>query len=311
MTLSSDRVSLSAITEWMGSSLQTDGQVDWRPYMYLVPALAVYAVFLVYPFIDTFLLSFQEVQTLGGETKWVGLQNYRAILSDPIFWRASVNTLLFSVGMVFVPIVLGLLLAVTINTGLRGSTLFRSIIFIPVVVPIIVAGITFQWILGTEGILNAFLVELGLLAEPMRILNSTTWSLPGVLTMVIWKRVGYYMVIILAGLQSIPDDVYEAAKIMGKSRWEMFRNITIPLLKPALLVTAVIGVIDSIKAFAHVFVMTSGGPSHSSEILSTYFYKIAFRQYRFGEGAAYGFILFGITLVLAFVIIRLSGGSEI
>lgn len=285
--------------------------IDWTPYLYLLPALVLYAVVLVYPFVDTFILSFQRVTTLGGGREWVGLQNYEAILTDPIFWRAGFNTLVFSIGMVFVPLVLGLFLAILIDTGVSGTSTFRALIFVPVIVPLVVAGIVFGWILGANGLLNYVLVSVGLIQEPMRFLNSTTWSLPSVLLMVIWKRTGYYLVILLAGLQGIPDNVYEAARVAGKSRLETFRHITLPLLKPAILVTVIIGIIDSVKAFAHVYVMTGGGPSHSSEILATYFYKVAFRFFQFGKGAAYGFILFAIALTLSLIVIRVSGGSEI
>jgi ABC-type sugar transport system permease subunit len=273
--------------------------------------MLLYLAVLVFPFIDTFILSFQKVTTLGGQREWVGLANYEAILTDPVFWRAGFNTIVFSIGMVFIPLVLGLILAILINTGLSGTSTFRSLIFVPVIVPLVVAAITFGWLFGTNGLVNHALISVGLIEEPMRFLNSTTWSLPTVLTMVVWKRTGYYLVILLAGLQGIPQSVYEAAQIAGKSRYETFRNITLPLLKPAILVTVIIGVIDSIKAFAHVFVMTGGGPSHSSEILATYFYKIAFRFFEFGKGAAYGFILFAIALSLSLLIIRFSGGSEI
>lgn len=295
----------------LSPDLTADGGIDWTPYLYLLPALVLYGVVLVYPFVDTFLLSFQQITTLGGERTWVGLANYRAILSDPIFWRAGFNTLIFSLGMVFIPLVLGMVLAILIDTGISGTSTFRSLIFVPVIIPLVVAGIVFGWILGANGLLNHVLVSVGIIDEPMRFLNSTTWSLPSVLLMVIWKRTGYYLVILLAGLQGIPDSVYEAARIAGKSRLETFKSITLPLLKPAILVTVIIGIIDSVKAFAHVYVMTGGGPSHSSEILATYFYKVAFRFFQFGKGAAYGFILFAIALTLSLLIIRFSGGSEI
>ncbi|MFB6307995.1 MAG: carbohydrate ABC transporter permease [Haloarculaceae archaeon] len=288
-----------------------ESTIDWKPYLYLLPALFFYVLFLVYPMIDTFVLSFHQVQTLGGNQKWVGVQNYVAVLTDPLFWQSAVNTVVFSVGMVIIPTVLGLGLALLIDSGMGGGSAFRSLIFVPVVVPVVVSGLVFQWLLGTSGLLNGVLVSSGLFAEPVRFINSPELALPSVMLMVVWKRTGYYMVILLAGLQAIPDDVYEAAKVMGKSRWKMFRNITLPLLKPALLITVILGIIDSIKAFAHVFVMTGGGPSHASEILSTYFFKVAFRYFQFGKGAAFGFVLFAMALVLSFIVMRLSGGSEI
>lgn len=286
-------------------------QFSWTPYIYLVPALLLYTVVLVYPLIDTFLLSFQEVTTLGGEREWVGLRNYEAILTDSLFWESLFNTFIFSFGMVVIPLVLGLLLAVLIDTKVQGSSTVRVLIFLPVVVPLVVAAIVFNWILGTNGLFNHALMTIGVLDEPMRFVNSIRWSLPSVMLMVIWKRTGYYMVILYAGLQAIPDSMYEAARVAGKSRWEQFRNITLPLLKPAILITVVIGIIDSIRAFAHVFVMTGGGPSHSSEVIATHFYKVAFEWFQFGMGAAYGFILFAMALVLSLLVIWLSGGSEI
>lgn len=294
------------------SVLSVKSDIDWTPYKYLIPALILYTVFLIYPLIRTFILSFQEVQTLGGfQTEWVGISNYVAVLSDPFFWQSAFNTAIFTFGMIFIPLAIGLGLAVLLDRDLKGATAFRSLIFVPVVVPIVVAGFIFQWILNPTGLLNSFLIKLDIISGPVRILNSSTWALPGVMLMVIWKRIGYYMVILLAGLQGIPDDMYEAAKVMGKSRWEMFKRITVPLLKPAILITVVIGIIDSVKAFAHVYVMTEGGPSHASEILATYFYKIAFSYYQFGKGAAFGFILFAIALSLSIVVIRKSGGAEI
>ncbi|WP_137685545.1 carbohydrate ABC transporter permease [Haloarcula mannanilytica] len=303
---------MSETQDSLVGKLTTDrSQLDWRPYVYLLPAFVMVAIFLAYPLVDTFLLSFQEVVTLGGETRWVGLDNYVAVVTDPLFWVAAKNTLIFSVGMIVLPLVLGLGLAMAINRGIEGRSFLRSLIFVPVVVPIVVAGIVFSWLLSPNGLVNWLLTTAGVIEEPARFLNSTTLSLPSVMLMVLWKRTGYYMVILLAGLQGLPDDVYEAAKIMGKSRWAMFRHITLPLLKPAILITLVLGIIDTVRAFAHVYVMTGGGPSNSSEILSTHFYQVAFGYFNFGKGAAYGFILFGMALVFSTIAIKLSGGTEI
>lgn len=310
--MSSHTTKITEIPNKIAGKLSIDrSQLDWRPYFYLLPAFVMIAVFLAYPLVDTFLLSFQEVVTLGGETRWVGLDNYAAVVTDPLFWTAAKNTVIFSVGMILVPLALGLGLAMVINRGIKGRSYLRSLIFVPVVVPIVVAGIVFSWLLSPNGLVNWVLTAVGVVQEPVRFLNSVDLSLPSVMLMVVWKRTGYYMVILLAGLQGLPDDVYEAAKIMGKSRWAMFRHITLPLLKPAILITVVLGIIDSVRAFAHVYVMTGGGPSNSSEILSTHFYKVAFSYFNFGKGAAYGFILFGLALVLSVIVIRMSGGTEI
>lgn len=292
----------------IASILSPDSKIDWHPYLYVLPVSVLYIVFLAYPFLRTFLLSFQEVQTLGVQRGWVGLENYREVLNDPLFWRSSVNTLIFGIGMVIIPMVLGLGLAVLINSKVKGSSIFRATIFIPVIVPVVVAGLTFNFILGQEGLLNWILVSGGIIDSPMRFITSTSLSLPSVMLMVVWKRTGYYMVILLAGLQGIPSTVYEAARVLGKSRWQTFRHVTVPLLRPALLITVVIGIIDTVKAFAQVYAMTGGGPSHSSETLATYFFKVAFQYYNFGKGAALGMILFAIALVVSLIVIRGSGG---
>lgn len=281
-----------------------------RPYLYVLPAIVVYVLLMIYPLINAVLTSFQERITLGGETEWVGLSNYEAVLTDQLFWTSLQNTALFGLAMVVIPMILGLGLAIVLNNKLAGRNIFRAIIFSPTVVPIVVSGILFAWIFQPSGILNSVLMSLGLIQEQILWLGSKELALPSVMIMAIWRRTGYYMIILIAGLQAIPPEVYEAAKIHGKSRWAKFRHITVPLLRPALLITAVLGLIDTVKLFAHVYVMTGGGPAHSSEILSTYFYKTTFTYFEFGKGAATAVILFFIALFLSLIVIYFGGESE-
>jgi ABC-type sugar transport system permease subunit len=277
------------------------------PYLYVLPVVVLYAVLMLYPVAQAFWLSFHKFTSISGANQFVGLENYQAVLSDPLFWHSLTNTVVFSIGLVFVPLVLGLGLAVLLDMGFNRTTTLRTLIFVPVVVPIVVAGILFTWLFSQGGFLNSVLVTLGLVEQPIPFLGQSRFALPSVMTMAVWKRTGYYMVILLAGLQSIPESVYEAARIQGKSRWKTFRHITLPLLKPALLIVVVIGLIDSIKLFAHVFVMTEGGPGNASEILSTYFYEVSFQYFQFGKGSAIGFIMFFMSLILAMIVIKLSG----
>lgn len=300
---------MSAIETYLDRRLGLENQ-SIRPYLYVLPAVLVYAVFMLYPLVQAFLLSFQRRVTLAGKTKWVGLANYEAVLTDPLFWHSLQNTALFSLSMVFIPMILGLGIAIALDAKLKGTNFFRAAIFSPTVVPIVVSGILFAWIFNTNGILNSLLMTTGLVDQKINWLGSKTLALPSVMVMAIWRRTGYYMVILLAGLQSIPTEVYEAATIHGKSRWETFRHVTVPLLRPALLITAVLGMIDTVKLFAHVYVMTGGGPANASQILSTYFYQLTFRYYEFGKGAATAFILFLIALALSVIVIRLGGASN-
>jgi ABC-type sugar transport system permease subunit len=283
------------------------GPVDYTPYYYLVPALLLYVLVVFYPLAKAVNMSFYEFTSFTGEKTWVGLANYETVLRDPIFWEAMFNTVIFSFGIVFIPLALGLIIAVTLDSKVPGWIMARTIAFVPVVVPIVVAGLLFTWLFGTNGIINSILVTTGLVSDKISFLGSSTLALPTVMTMAIWKRTGYYMVILLAGLQSIPDDMYEAARIQGKSSYRIFRHITVPLLKPAIMITLIIGLVDTIKLFAHVWVMTEGGPAHDTEIVSTYFYKTIFEFLNFGVAAAMGVIMFFIAMTLALIAFSIQG----
>ncbi|OYR95903.1 hypothetical protein DJ71_01350 [Halorubrum sp. E3] len=297
---------IATIRERVLDVLTDSGRISLKLYLYVVPALLLYAVFMLYPLAELFLLSFQNF-SLGGSNEWVGLANYQNVLSDPVFWQAAQNTLVYGVVGITVPVVLGLIIAAMLNVDVPGSTTVRSIIFTPQIVPIVVAGILFVWIFNNNGILNSVLVGTGVVDSRIRWLSSPVLALPVVLLMVIWKRTGYYMVIVLAGLQSIPDEVYDAAKVQGKSRWQTFRHVTVPMARSALVIVVVLGIINAVKSFASVFVMTEGGPGHATEILGTYFYKQTFAFFNYGEGAAIGFIQFLIVLVLTTAFFYVEG----
>jgi ABC-type sugar transport system permease subunit len=288
---------IARIRDTLRDALTDSGRISPKLYLYVLPALLLYSVFMLYPLIQLFMLSFQRF-SLGGSNEWVGLANYRSVLSDPVFWQAAQNTLVYGAVGITVPVVLGLVIAAMLNVDIRGSTTIRSIIFTPQIVPIVVAGILFVWIFNNNGILNSVLVGTGVVDDRIRWLSSPVLALPVVLLMVIWKRTGYYMVIVLAGLQSIPEEVYDAAKVQGKSRWQTFRHVTVPMARSALVIVVVLGIINAVKSFASVFVMTEGGPGHATEILGTYFYKQTFAFFNYGNGAAIGFIQFAIVLVL-------------
>lgn len=286
--------------------LTDSGRINPKLYLYVFPALLLYAVLMLYPLAQLFILSFQKF-SLGGSNEWVGLANYQNVLSDPVFWQAAQNTFVYGIVGIIVPVVFGLLIAAMLNVDIRGSTTIRSIIFTPQIVPIVVAGILFVWIFNNNGILNSALIATGIIESRIRWLSSPLLALPIVLLMVIWKRTGYYMIIVLAGLQSIPNEVYDAARIQGKSRWQTFRYVTVPMARSALVIVVVLGIINAVKSFASVFVMTEGGPGHATEILGTYFYKQTFAFFNYGTGAAIGFIQFAIVLLLTTVFFFIEG----
>ncbi|WP_233553922.1 carbohydrate ABC transporter permease [Halococcus sp. IIIV-5B] len=275
-----------------GSSL------DLKPYLYLLPIILLYAIFVVYPVGYSFWMSFTDFVTVD-QVEWVGLSNYAQIFSEPEFWQSVVNSLVFSLGTV-VSIAIGLLLALVLDSDrIRGKTVFQSIIFLPYVLPIVVASVLFGWMFTQFGVVNSALMEIGLISQPIGWLSSPTLALPTVITVTVWKNLGFNMLIFMAGIQSIPDEIYEAAKVAGKSRWATFRHVTLPLLKTPLVITTVLGMINAIRGFDAIWVMTEGGPGNASQTLGVYFYRSAFASGDFSTGAAIGVIMFVISIVLS------------
>jgi ABC-type sugar transport system permease subunit len=279
--------------------------VDYWPYLYIAPLSAVFLIFLAYPIAEAVMMSFQAFPRLN-QAEWVGLENYRTVLSDPIFWQSVQNTVVVVFGKAIAPIIFGLGLAMLLDKAIFGNTAVRTAIFVPYVVPIAVIGVLFAWLFTNNGIVNAFLIQLGILDSAPRWLSNPEITMSTVLALNTWRNTGYFMVILLAGLQGIPDSMYDAAKVMGRSRWEMFRYITLPLLKPSLVIVSVLGLLDSVRGFADVWLIAEGGPNHATDVLATYFFKQAFLYFNFGVGAAVGWIIFAITLVLSYIIISVS-----
>lgn len=304
---------MSFLPQWgrkqgLASRLGVEDGISYGPYLYVAPLIILYLIFLVYPLVQAILMSFQRFPSLN-ETEWVGLQNFQVVLQDPIFWLALKNTVIVAVGKAVVPIILGLGLAIVLDSALKGNTGFRAAIFLPYVVPIAVVGILFAWLFSNSGLVNAFLLELEMIESALSWTSSSDLAMPVVLVLNTWRNTGYFMVILLAGLQGIPDPMYDAAKVMGRSRWEMFRYITLPLLKPSLIIVGVLGILESVKGFADVWLVAQGGPNHATEVLATYFYKETFLYFKFGKGAAIGWIIFAITIGLSAMLIKFSGGD--
>ncbi|MFB6173080.1 MAG: carbohydrate ABC transporter permease [Halobacteriales archaeon] len=296
---------ISARIDDLIAGVAGDRDIDWTPYGYVLPILLVYAVFVVYPIGYVLWMSFTDFLTVT-QVEWVGLQNYQEVFTDDVFWTAMKNTVIYSFAT-FMTIVIGLGLALILDSDrIRGNTTIRSLIFLPYVLPIVVAAVLFSWMFAQFGIVNSVLIGIGLIEKPVGWLSSPTLALPTVMGMVIWKNIGFNMLIFLAGLQSIPDEVYEASKIAGKSRWAVFRHITLPLLKPSIVIVLILGLIGAIRGFAEIWVMTEGGPGHASETLGVYFYKVAFAASNFGKGAAIGYIMFAISIVLTIGVLRYS-----
>jgi len=272
------------------------------PYLFLAPYLILFGIFLMLPAIVGVFASFTD-WSISGTPHFVGLKNYQTIFNDPLFQQSLVNTLYF-VAITAVPlIVVGLLLALLVNQNLRGRTIIRTIIFLPYVVSISVVGIVWVWILDrTFGLLNFYLGPLGI-HPAVGWLTDVNAAMPALAVTTVWWTVNANMIIYLAGLQDIPEELYEAARIDGANGWQVFRFITIPMLLPVNAFVIPTTVIACWRVFGQAFVMTKGGPQGRTFVIAQYIYQTAFQNFRMGQAAAAAVIL--LLLTLAFTVVQL------
>jgi len=278
------------------------------PYLFLLPALVVLGLTVFWPALQAFYLSFTKYEyDLTQAPQWVGLANFHRLLADKIFWLTLGNTLLYLIGVVPILVVVPLGLALLVNQKLRGINWFRAAFYTPVVISMVVAGIAWKWLYAENGLFNQLLAQLGL-GKGIDWLTSPDWAIFSVMVVTIWKGLGYYMVIYLAGLQSIPDELYEAAAIDGSDGYMKHWDITLPLMRPYLVLVAVISAISATKVFEEVYIMTQGGPRHSSETVVYYLYKQAFSDLEISYACTIGLVLFLVILGLSILNLKLSEG---
>jgi putative chitobiose transport system permease protein len=256
-----------------------------------------------YPALQAFFLSFTQFEyDLTQPPVWIGLKNFQRLFRDPIFWQTFRNTFLYLVCVVPVLVSLPLALAILVNRKLRGIHWFRVAYYTPVVISMVVAGIAWKWLYADNGLLNQLLQVVKLPSVPW--LTSPDLALFSVMVVTIWKGLGYYMVIYLAGLQAIPPDLYEAAAIDGSDGIKKHWDITVPLMRPYLLLVAVISAISATKVFEEVYVMTRGGPNHASETLVYYLYNKAFGELEMSYACTIGLVMF--LMILGLSVLRLG-----
>jgi putative chitobiose transport system permease protein len=284
------------------------------PYLFLLPALLILSLTVFYPALRAFVLSFMRYEyDITQPPVWVGFENFQRLLGDSVFWRTLRNTVVYLVGVVPVLVILPLGLAILVNQQLPGIRWFRAAYYVPVVISMVVAGIAWRWLYAETGLFNQVLRALGLSQEGIPWLTSPRFALFSVMLVTIWKGLGYYMVIYLAGLQAIPADLYEAAAIDGSDGWRKHWDITVPLMRPYLFLVAVISAISATKVFEEVFIMTQGGPRSSSKTLVYYVYESAFQDLEISYACTIGLVMFLLILVLSVVRLSLNrqAGTEI
>ncbi|MBI2468941.1 MAG: sugar ABC transporter permease, partial [Candidatus Rokubacteria bacterium] len=273
-----------------------------RPYLYILPTFLFLAVFTHYPIVKTFYLSLFKWNLATPQMEFVGLRNYLQAWSTPLFWQVLENNLLFALLTIPLSLALGLALALLINQKIRGLAIYRAALFYPTIIPMAAGAMIWLWILTPSyGLVNYYGRALGL--PDVHWLGHSDLALPALAAVGVWKRLGYSMVVFLAGLQMVPEHLYEAAVLEGAGPWQRFWRITLPLLSPTTFFVGLMAVIDSFQAIDQVYLMTQGGPGNHTNIFVFYIYQHAFRFFDLGYASAVSGILFLILLgltVLAF-----------
>ncbi len=277
------------------------------PYLFLFPALLMLTLTVFWPALQAFYLSLFSYDLLT-PPEWVGLKNFQRLWTDEVFWETLKNTFLYLIIVVPILVFAPLALAILVNQKLRGINGFRTAYYVPVVISMVVAGIAWKWLYAENGFFNQLLNAISL--PPIPWLTSPNIALFSVMAVTIWKGLGYYMVIYLAGLQGIPLELYEAASIDGSDGFRKHWDITLPLMKPYMVLVGVISAISSTKVFEEVYIMTQGGPRNSSKTIVYYLYERGFQQLEFGYACTIGLILFLIVLGLSILRLVIERFSE-
>lgn len=276
-------------------------------YAFLLPSLIIFLVFRHGPAAASLLLGFFEWSVVD-DPRFIGLDNYQRLVADDIFWKALRNTALFVVLTVPTDVVLALILAVLLNQRLPGMVVFRLAYFVPVVTATAVVAVVWRWLYQPQGMVNGALGVFGM--DPIVWLSDPDWALPAIAVMAVWKHVGFNMLILLAGLQAIPSDFEEAARVDGAGPVSIFFGVTLPLLRPVIVLVTILTTIGSFQVFDAAYVMTNGGPFHATTTLVYYIYQSAFDRYQMGYAATVAFALFLIILAISILQRRFLRGGE-
>lgn len=295
------RTALSSLWRYLQNDEARSGM------LFVLPSLIFFFVFIFYPVAYSFYLGFHEWNPLEPTPTFIGLDNFQELLTTPDFVRTLFNTFYFVTVAVALMVVGAILSALALNQGIKAETFFRGLYYSPVVTSLVATAVIWLWILDPDlGFMNSLLAELGL-PEP-RWAASRTWAMPTVILTFVWREIGYFTVIYLAGLQGIPDTLKEAAKIDGAGPFQLFFYITVPLLMPTTLFVLVLGILRATQnSFAVVWVMTGGGPVGATNVMVVYLFQNAFEFFRMGYASAVSLFIFILIFGLSLVQFRLIG----
>jgi multiple sugar transport system permease protein len=274
------------------------------PYIFIAPNIILFFTFMIIPILFTFYISFNE-WGLFGKPNFIWLDNYVQLLKDKVFWTSLWNTVFYTAGSVPFSAAFGLIGALLLNQKIPFRAVFRTIFFAPVVVSLVAAGLIWSWMYNPNyGLFNAILARFGL--HGVDWLSSSSMAMPAIILTTLWVRIGYCLVIYLAGLQAVPESLYEAADMDGANSWHKFWKITLPTLKPTTTFVLVMEVIHGFMVFDLIYTMTNGGPGYSTTVLVQYIYQKAFTEGQMGYASAIGTFFFFIVLILTVIQMRLG-----
>ena len=284
-------------------------------YCFIIPAVIYMMIFIGYPIIYNWIISFQDVTalTLGSNNRdFIGFENYQTILGDVTFRKAIVNTLIYTVGCLTIQFIFGFLFALFFAKKFKLSKPIRGIVVISWMLPVTVVALIFKFMFAEgNGIINFILLNLNLIEQPIGWLIQDKTAMFALIMANSWVGIPFNMLLLTTGLNTIPNDIYEAASIDGATKIKQFFKLTMPLLKPTIMSVLILGFVLTFKVFDLVYVMTGGGPVDATEVLSTYSYKLSFTLFKFGEGAAVANVLFVCLFLVALVYLRTISKEEV
>ena len=277
----------------------------WADYLYVMPSLLVMLVVIGYPLVYTVWLSFHATPPRTGEWVFNGVANYQATLSDPRFWKTTLNTLYWTVGSTFFAFVLGFGAALALHQPFPGRGVVRALLLIPWVVSAVAGAYVWRWILHSDyGLISGSLMSWGIIERPLVLLDNKSRVMPTLIAVNVWKEFPFVMVMMTAGLQTVPEGLLRAARIDGASAWNQFRHVTVPHLRGVILITTLLLFVGNLNSFTLVWLMTGGGPANASQLWITEIYNEAFRKLQYGSASAFSVILFIIMLALGYFYVK-------
>lgn len=291
-------------------SSEINSSLNVKGWLFVIPSIILITVFVFYPMIQAFITSLQT--GTGNNLSFAGLTNYKRLLTDSTFRKALINTVIYLIIQVPIMIILALVISSMLNDKrLKARGFFRTAIFLPCVTSLVAYSIIFKSLFATDGFVNAILLKINLISEPIAWITHPVWAKVLIILAITWRWTGYNMVFYLAGLQGIDASIYEAADIDGASAFVKFKNITLPLLKPIILFTTINSTIGTLQLFDEVVNITNGGPANATITISQYIYNLLFKYTpNFGYAAAVSYVIVILIVILSFIQLKTGGDKD-